>query len=138
MPAASPLEGTLVSFPGGEALVLALNVQSTGQGHATIFTRDCWPSGSASGPSRSSIGHGDSAHGDRRLRVGRLALGDDREPRHGQDASRRMLAKGKTIAAAVLEAADSRYRVSRTARFNVVGTDRAHLAVRSWRRAPRR
>ena len=27
-----------LSFPGGEKLVLGLNVQSTGQGHATVFT----------------------------------------------------------------------------------------------------
>src|SRR5262249_19738569 len=32
-----PLEATLLSFPGGEKLVLGLNVQSTGQGHATVF-----------------------------------------------------------------------------------------------------
>ena len=32
-----PLEGTALSFPGGEHLVLGLNVQSTGQGHATVF-----------------------------------------------------------------------------------------------------
>src|SRR6476661_6300687 len=32
-----PLEGTALSFPGGEHLVLGLNAQSTGQGHATVF-----------------------------------------------------------------------------------------------------
>ena len=32
-----PLEGTALTFPGGEKLVLGLNVQSTGQGHATVF-----------------------------------------------------------------------------------------------------
>ncbi len=32
-----PLEGTALSFPGGDTLVLGLNVQSTGQGHASVF-----------------------------------------------------------------------------------------------------
>ena len=32
-----PLEGTELKFPGGEKLFLNLNVQSTGQGHATVF-----------------------------------------------------------------------------------------------------
>src|SRR5262245_65568783 len=32
-----PIEGTALRFPGGETLVLGLNVQSTGQGHATVF-----------------------------------------------------------------------------------------------------
>jgi hypothetical protein len=33
-----PLEGTELKFPGGERLLLNLNVQSTDQGHATAFT----------------------------------------------------------------------------------------------------
>src|SRR5258707_8665484 len=33
-----PLEGTALTFPGGETLGLGLNVQSTGQGHASVFT----------------------------------------------------------------------------------------------------
>src|SRR5258707_2121024 len=33
-----PLEGTALTFPGGETLVLGLNLQSTGQGHASVFT----------------------------------------------------------------------------------------------------
>src|SRR5258707_12379672 len=33
-----PLEGTALTFPGGGTLVLGLNVQSTGQGHASVFT----------------------------------------------------------------------------------------------------
>ena len=33
----SPTEGARFMFPGGDTLVIALNVQSTGQGHATVF-----------------------------------------------------------------------------------------------------
>ena len=35
----APLEGAALQFPGGDGLILALNVQSTGQGHATVFPR---------------------------------------------------------------------------------------------------
>ena len=34
-----PTEGALLEFPGGEKLVIALGVQSTGQGHATVYPR---------------------------------------------------------------------------------------------------
>ena len=33
----SPLEGALLTFPGDGTLVVNLNVQSTGQGHASVF-----------------------------------------------------------------------------------------------------
>ncbi len=33
----SPTEGALVAFPGGNVVSLGLNVQSTGQGHASVF-----------------------------------------------------------------------------------------------------
>ncbi|MET0669594.1 MAG: xanthine dehydrogenase family protein molybdopterin-binding subunit, partial [Xanthobacteraceae bacterium] len=35
----APLEGAALKFPGGDGLTLVLNVQSTGQGHATVFPR---------------------------------------------------------------------------------------------------
>ena len=37
MRAACRSKATSLSFPGGQSLVLGLNVQSTGQGHATVF-----------------------------------------------------------------------------------------------------
>src|SRR5258708_8851665 len=36
---AQPTEGASIAFPGGERMVLGLGVQSTGQGHATVFPR---------------------------------------------------------------------------------------------------
>ena len=33
----APVESAQLSFPGGDKLLLALNVQNTGQGHATVF-----------------------------------------------------------------------------------------------------
>ena len=47
----APTEGARLMFPGGDTLVVALNVQSTGQGHATVFPHS-WPSGSACRPNR--------------------------------------------------------------------------------------
>ena len=35
----SPTEGALIAFPGGDAVSLGLHVQSTGQGHASVFPR---------------------------------------------------------------------------------------------------
>src|SRR5262249_33967439 len=35
----APTEGTQVKFPGGDAMTFVMNVQSTGQSHATIFPR---------------------------------------------------------------------------------------------------
>ena len=35
----APVESAQLSFPGGDKLLLTLNVQNTGQGHATVFPR---------------------------------------------------------------------------------------------------
>ena len=35
----TPLEGAWLTFPGDGTLVVNLNVQSTGQGHASVFPR---------------------------------------------------------------------------------------------------
>ena len=36
---AMPMEQGFLSFPGGDQLIVGCNVQSTGQGHATVFPR---------------------------------------------------------------------------------------------------
>ena len=79
-----PLEGTALSFPGGETLVLGLNVQSTGQGHATVFNPHA--GGTAGHQARADRAPARRFRdGDRGLCVGRLALRDDREPCADQD-----------------------------------------------------
>jgi carbon-monoxide dehydrogenase large subunit len=35
----SPIESAVISFPGGDVVSLGMHVQSTGQGHATVFSR---------------------------------------------------------------------------------------------------
>ena len=117
-----PLEGTLVSFPGGEKLVLSLNVQSTGQGHATTFIPML---AERLGIRPELIQH---RHGDSAMEIAGYASVGSRSAMTVSHAMIKtveaLLAKGKTIAAAVLEAADADIEY-RAGRFNVVGTDRA-------------
>ena len=117
----SPTESALLEFPGNDTLRLALNVQNTGQGHATVFSRLI---GERLGiaPEKIPHRHGDSAN----ELPGYASVGS----RSGMTVSHSvvkaidtMLAKGKPVAAAMLEAgeADIAYR---NGNFEVVGTDR--------------
>jgi carbon-monoxide dehydrogenase large subunit len=117
----SPLEGAYLTFPGGEILGLNLNVQNTGQGHATVFGHLL---AERLGIPFEKIRH---HHGDSSLEIaGYASVGS----RSGMTVSHSllkaidlMLGKGKPIAAAMLEAgeADMTYN---NGRFEVVGTDR--------------
>jgi len=118
----APLEGTALSFSGGETLVLGLNVQSTGQGHATVFNPLL---AERLGIKPEQIEH---RHGDSAMEVAGYASVGSRSAMTVSHALIKtveaMLAKGKTIAATVLEAADTDIEY-RDGRFSVVGTDRA-------------
>jgi aerobic carbon-monoxide dehydrogenase large subunit len=117
-----PLEGTALSFPGGETLVLGLNVQSTGQGHASTFNPLL--------AERLGIKPGQIEHrqGDSAMEIAGYASVGSRSAMTVSHAMIKtveaMLMKGKAIAASVLEAAESDIEY-RDGRFNVVGTDRA-------------
>jgi carbon-monoxide dehydrogenase large subunit len=117
----APLESAALLFPGGDTAVLALNVQSTGQGHANIFPR---LAAEQLGIPLDKISH---RHGDSDLELPGMASVGSRSAMTAGSATLKtvetMLAKGKTIAATVLEAseADIGYREGR---FEVVGTDR--------------
>ena len=117
----SPTESALLEFPGNETLQLRLNVQNTGQGHATVFSRLI---GERLGipPEKIPHTHGDSAN----ELPGYASVGS----RSGMTVSHsvvkaidEILKKGKPIAAAMLEAgeADIAYK---DGNFEVVGTDR--------------
>ncbi|MGB8897007.1 MAG: xanthine dehydrogenase family protein molybdopterin-binding subunit [Pseudolabrys sp.] len=118
---ALPMEQASVSFPGGDQLILGCNVQSTGQGHATVFPRLL---ASKLGIDAAKIHHrhGDTAQGLTGFAsVGsRSAMCAGSAIAHTADV---MLAKGKKVASALLEAseADIQYR---NGNFEVVGTDR--------------
>jgi aerobic carbon-monoxide dehydrogenase large subunit len=117
-----PLEGTALSFPGGERLVLGLNVQSTGQSHATVFNPML---AQQLGITPEHIEH---RQGDSAMEIAGYASVGSRSAMTVSHALIKtveaMLTKGKAIAAAVLEAAESDIEY-RAGRFSVVGTDRA-------------
>ena len=117
-----PLEGTSLTFSGGQTLLLGLNVQSTGQGHATVFNPLL---AERLGIKPEQIAH---RHGDSAMEVAGYASVGSRSAMTVSHAMIKtvevMLAKGKVIAASVLETAESDIEY-RDGRFNVVGTDRA-------------
>ena len=78
----APLESAMLSFPGGDKLLLTLNVQNTGQGHATVFSRVIADRlGIPSERFRTQRQFGERTAG---LRLGRLTLGNDGRPFAGQ------------------------------------------------------
>jgi carbon-monoxide dehydrogenase large subunit len=117
----APLESAMLLFPGGDTAVLALNVQSTGQGHANIFPQIA---ARELGIPADKISH---RHGDSDLELAGMASVASRSAMTAGSATLKtvatMLAKGKTIAAHVLETseADIGYR---DGGFEVIGTDR--------------
>jgi aerobic carbon-monoxide dehydrogenase large subunit len=117
----APLEGAALSFPGGEKLVLGLNVQSTGQGHATVFNPLL---AEQLGIKLEQIEH---HHGDSAMEIAGYASVGSRSAMTVSHALIKtveaMLAKAKTIAATVLETAESDIEYG-AGRFRVVGTDR--------------
>ena len=117
----SPMEGALLSFPGDGTLVVNLNVQSTGQGHASVFPRLV---AERLGIAREKVTH---KHGDSALEIaGYASVGSRSAMTAGASIVKCievMLEKGKRIAAVLLEAAESDIGYH-AGNFAVVGTDR--------------
>jgi aerobic carbon-monoxide dehydrogenase large subunit len=117
----APVESAKLSFPGDGTLLLTLNVQNTGQGHATVFPRVI---AEKLGIPADKIPH---AHGDSSNELpGYASVGSRSAMTAGHSVVKAMdtiLQKGKPIAAAMLETgeADIAYK---DGRFEVVGTDR--------------
>jgi aerobic carbon-monoxide dehydrogenase large subunit len=117
----SPTESALLEFPGGETLQFRLNVQNTGQGHATVFSRLI---AEQLGIPAAKIQH---RHGDSSNELpGYASVGS----RSGMTVSHsvvkaieQMLTKGKPIAATMLEACDADIAY-KDGKFEVIGTDR--------------
>jgi carbon-monoxide dehydrogenase large subunit len=116
-----PLESAALQFPGGDTAVLALNVQSTGQGHQTVFPQ---VAAQRLGIAPDQVRH---RHGDSDLELAGMASVASRSAVTAGGAIVKavdtVIAKGKTIAASVLEAAETDIGY-RDGRFEVVGTDR--------------
>jgi carbon-monoxide dehydrogenase large subunit len=118
---ATPMEQASVAFPGGDKLILGCNVQSTGQSHATVFGRLL---ADKLGVDARTIEH---RHGDTALGLtgnasvgSRSAMCAGNAIVHTADV---MLAKGKKIASALLEASEQDISY-RNGAFEVIGTDR--------------
>jgi carbon-monoxide dehydrogenase large subunit len=116
-----PLEATELKFPGGEKLLLNLNVQSTGQSHATVFNPML---AEQLGIKPELIQH---QHGDSAMEIAGYASVGSRSAMTVSHAMIKtvdaLLKKGKAIAASVLETAEADIDY-RAGRFEVVGTDR--------------
>jgi len=129
---ATPTEQASVAFPGGEKLILGCNVQSTGQSHATVFGRLL---ADKLGIDTGKIEH---RHGDTALGLtgnasvgSRSAMCAGNAIVHTADV---MLAKGKKVASALLEASEQDISY-RNGAFEVVGTDRRISLFDAARRA---
>ena len=118
---ALPTEGALLQFPGGDKLIMGLNVQSTGQAHATVFGRVL---SEMLGIERAHIEH---RHGDSTLEIPGFASVGSRSAQAASHALMKttevMLTKGKKTAALLLEASEEDIQYSK-GHFSVVGTDR--------------
>lgn len=129
---ATPMEMASMSFPGDDKLVLGLNVQSTGQSHATVFGHLL---AHKLGIDFAKIQH---QHGDTDLGLNGGASVGSRSAMCAGTAivvtADAVVAKGKKVASALLEAseADIQYK---NGGFEVVGTDRKVSLFDTARRA---
>ena len=134
----APVESARLSFPGNGSLLLTLNVQNTGQGHATVFPRVI---AERLGIAFDKIAHanGDSAN----ELPGYASVGSRSAMTAGHSVVKAIdtvLHKGKPIAATMLEAGETDIAY-KDGNFEVVGTDRrvslfdvaAHAAARKKR-----
>jgi len=117
----SPVESAKLSFPGDGTLLLTLNVQNTGQGHATVFPRVI---AEKLGIPADKIPHtnGDSSN----ELPGYASVGSRSAMTAGHSIVKAMdtiLQKGKPIAATMLETGEADI-VYKNGNFEVVGTDR--------------
>src|ERR1700733_11635767 len=117
----TPTEGALLTFPGDGTLTVNLNVQSTGQGHATVFLPIV---AERLGISRDKLTH---RHGDSALEIaGYASVGSRSAMTAGASIVKGievMLEKGKRVAAMALEASEGDIAYA-GGNFEVVGTDR--------------
>ncbi len=129
---ATPMEMASVAFPEGDKLILGLNVQSTGQSHATVFGR-LLADKLGIDPAKIEHRHGDTALG----LTGGASVGSRSAMCAGTAilvTADAMLAKGKKVAASLLEAGEQDIEY-RDGAFGVVGTDRRVTLFETARRA---
>ena len=117
----APIEGALLTFPGDGTLVVNLNVQSTGQGHASVFPRLV---AERLGIAREKVTH---RQGNSALDIaGYASVGSRSAMTAGASIVKcigLIIEKGKRIAAMVLEASEGDIAYE-AGQFGVIGTDR--------------
>ena len=117
----APTESAVLTFPGGDTLLMGLGVQNTGQGHATVFSKVI---SEQLGIPANKIVH---RHGDSAMELkGYASVGSRSAMTVGHSLVKCMEAiinKGKPIAAGMLETGEGDI-VYKEGRFEVVGTDR--------------
>jgi aerobic carbon-monoxide dehydrogenase large subunit len=118
----TPAESAAVTFPGERTLAIALGVQASGQGQATVFTRLA-AERLGIPPDRIIVSQGDTRHG--LSKVGTSTASRSTMMAGGAIARAigAVIEKGRKLAARMLEAAegDIDYRAGA---FEVTGTDR--------------
>ena len=116
-----PLEEASATFTDGDTIVLGCNVQSTGQSHATVFGR------LLAGKLGIDPKHVQHKHGDTALGLTGFASVGSRSAMCAGNAivhvADVVIAKGKKVASALLEASESDIQFG-DGMFTVVGTDR--------------
>jgi carbon-monoxide dehydrogenase large subunit len=129
---AMPMESASVAFPDDGKLILGCNVQSTGQSHATVFGRLL---AGHLGIDAAKIEH---RHGDTNMGLAGFASVGSRSAMCAGNAilyvADLMLAKGKKVASAALEASESDIQYAQ-GNFSVVGTDRKISLFETAKRA---
>jgi len=129
---AMPMESASVAFPGDDKLIMGFNVQSTGQGHATVF------GDLLAGHLGIDAGKIEHRHGDTNMGLSGFASVGSRSAMCAGNAiihvADLMLAKGKKVASAALEASESDIQY-RHGSFEVVGTDRKISLFETAKRA---
>ena len=129
---AMPMETASVAFPGDDKLILGCNVQSTGQGHATVFGR------MLAGHLGIDAGKIEHRHGDTNMGLTGFASVGSRSAMCAGNAiihvADLMLAKGKKVASAALEASEADIQYKQGG-FTVVGTDRKISLFETAKRA---
>ncbi len=117
----SPIEGAWLTFPGNGTLTVNLNVQSTGQGHASVFPRLV---AERLGIPGDKVNH---RHGDSALEIaGYASVGSRSAMTAGASIVKcigLIVEKGRRVAATMLEAGESDIAYG-GGYFGIVGTDR--------------
>lgn len=129
---AMPMEEASITFTGDDRMVLGINVQSTGQSHATVFPR-VLASRLGIAPDKIQHRHGDTALG----LTGFASVGSRSAMCAGAaivKVADVMVTKGKKVASALLEASESDIQYG-NGQFTVVGTDRKISLFETARRA---